>query len=161
MGTGGGLVVIDFSDQGNSAYFRRDGWSGQESDRVWAIGPSSVVSVPLQASGRAVMLEVELAPGEISRFITGQLVRIRVNGTAIGGARIGSRTMLRCEIDPALAGQQGELRIEFEFPGFYRADLIGASGDDRPMSCWFSFARIYTRDMYKPCLLYTSDAADE
>jgi hypothetical protein len=62
MGTGGGLVVIDFSEQGNSAYFRRDGWSGQESDRVWGIGPRSVLVVPIQSSGRSIVMEAEIAP---------------------------------------------------------------------------------------------------
>jgi hypothetical protein len=149
MGTGGGLFVIDFSEQGNSAHFRRDGWSGQEPDRVWGIGPRSVLLVPIQSSGRPIVLEAELAPAEPSPAITGQLVRIGVNGTAVGAVRIGSRTMIRHEIDPALL-RGGMLEIEFGFPGFSRAGSFGISKDDRALSCWFSFVRIYTKDMYKP-----------
>ncbi len=150
MGTGGGLVVIDFSDQGNSAHFRRDGWSGQEPDRVWGIGSRSVLVVPIQSSGRPVMLEAEIAPAAPVPIVTGQIVRLQVNGVAIGSVRIDQRTMIRCEIDPAIAGHAGNLEIEFGFPGFYRLDHLGLSGDDRPLSCWFSFVRVYTTDMYKP-----------
>ena len=150
MGTGGGLVVIDFTKQGNSAHFLRDGWSGQEPDRVWAVGPRSRLVVPIPTSGRAIILEAELAPTDPSPIAAGQIVRVRVNGSAIGGIRLNSRTMIRCEIDPAIAGHEGRLDIEFEFPGFYRPNSLGVAGDDRPLSCWFSFARLYTTDMYKP-----------
>lgn len=150
MGTGGSLVVIDFSERGNSGRFRRDGWSGQETDRVWGVGPRSVLMVPIQSSGRPIVIEAELAPALPSPVVTGQLVRIGINGIAIGGARIGSRTMIRCEIDPPIPGPDGTLEIEFGFPGFCRPDLLGVSTDDRPLSCWFSFVRVYTKDMYKP-----------
>jgi hypothetical protein len=149
MGTGGGLFIIDFSEQGNSAHFRRDGWSGQEPDRVWGVGPRSVLVVPIQSSGRPIVLEAELAPAAPSPAITGQLVRVDANGIALGAVRIGSRTMIRHEIDPALS-RDGMLEIEFGFPGFSRAGSFGVSKDDRPLSCWFSFVRIYTKDMYKP-----------
>jgi hypothetical protein len=57
--------------------------------------------------------------------------------------------MVRCEIDPGL-GDSGKLEIEFGFPGFCRPNSLGTSEDDRPLSCWFSFVRLYTTDMYKP-----------
>jgi hypothetical protein len=150
MGTGGGLVVIDFSENGNSAYFRQEGWSGQEPDRVWGIGPRSVLAVPIQSSGRPIVLEVELAPCESLPNIMGQIVRVGVNGTALGHVRIDGRSMIRTEIDPKLARQDGVLKIDFAFPGFHRPALSCDSTDDRPLSCWFSFVRIYTMDMFKP-----------
>jgi hypothetical protein len=150
MGTGGGLVVIDFSENGNSAYFRQEGWSGQEPDRVWGIGPRSVLAVPIQSSGRPIVLEVELAPGQSLPNIMGQIVRVGVNGTALGHVRIDGRSMIRTEIDPELARQDGVLNIDFGFPGFHRPALSCDSSDDRPLSCWFSFVRIYTMDMFKP-----------
>jgi hypothetical protein len=150
MGTGGGLVVIDFSEQGNSAHFRGDGWSGQESDRVWAVGPRSKLRIPLQSSRRPMMLEVEIDPCRKRPMVVGQIVRITANGTAIGGVRMDRRSMIRCEIDPAITNKDGLLDLEFEFPGFYRPDVLDRSGDDRPLSGSFSFVRLYTIDMFKP-----------
>jgi hypothetical protein len=150
MGTGGGLVVIDFTENGNSKFFRREGWSGQEPDRVWAIGPRTVLVVPIQASCRPVVLEVELAPGLAVPRIEGQIVRVTVNGKTLGHVRVTARCMIRIEVDPDLTGQDGGLSIEFGFPGFWRPAEVFESEDGRPLSCWFSFIRIYTMDMFKP-----------
>jgi hypothetical protein len=150
MGTGGGLIVIDFSEQGNSAHFRGEGWSGQEPDRVWGIGPRSVLRVPLQSSGRPIMLEAELGPCHAPPEIAGQLVHILVNGTTVGRARLETLSLLRCEIEPAAAGSDGMLELEFECPGFYVPAGLGESNDQRPLSCWFTFVRLYTVDMFSP-----------
>ncbi len=96
------------------------------------------------------MLEAELAPGQPSPNITGQIVRVAVNGTNLGSVRIDGRSMVRTEIDPVLICQNGVLKIEFGFPGFHRPDLACDSSDERPLSCWFSFVRVYTLDMFKP-----------
>jgi hypothetical protein len=150
MGTGGSLVVIDFSEQGNSASFRRAGWSGQEPDRVWGTGPRSVIRVPIQPAGRPMVLEAEVGPGHHPPVHRGQIVRVRINGTAIGSTHLDTRALIRCDIDPALAGQDGILEIEFEFPGFYRPDWLRTAPDDRPLSGWFSFVRVYTTDIFHP-----------
>ena len=150
MGTGGGLVVIDFTARGNSAYFRETGWSGQEPDRVWAIGPRAVLRVPLQTSVVSSVLEVELGPCHAPPLVSGQIVRIRVNDRAIGWARLDTQVMIRCEIDVSLARADGVQVIEFDFPGFYRPEILGRSKDGRPLSAWFYFARLYTTDMFRP-----------
>ena len=160
MGTGGGLIIIDFSEQGNSASFRREGWSGQEADRVWSVGPRSRLRVPLQSSGRPMMLEAEMGPGQASPTPTGQIVRVRVNGELIGGTRLNVRSMIRCEIAPALCREDGILDVDFEFPGFYRPDMMRISKDDRPLAAWFSFVRVYTTDMFSPGPHFPSSRPD-
>jgi hypothetical protein len=150
MGTGGGLVVIDFSEKGNSAYFRREGWSGQEPDRVWAVGPRSLLRIPIQSSGRAIILDAEIDPRREPPMVMGQLVRVGINGTDVGSVRINRPSMIRYKIDPEIAGREGVLDLEFAFPGFFRPDLLGASGDSRPVSGSFSFIRLFTTDMFTP-----------
>jgi hypothetical protein len=150
MGTGGGLVVIDFTKQGNATNFTREGWSVQEPDRIWGVGPRSVLRIPLQASRRTMMLEAEIGPLRAPPAITAQLLRVRVNGTMIGTARLSERSMMRCEIDPALARRDGTQEIQFEFPGFCKLDWFQTIPDGRPLSGWFSFIRLYTTDMFKP-----------
>ena len=49
---GGSLINIDFSENGNSALFRRDGWSGQEHSVVWAVGPHSSLGLTIAGFGQ-------------------------------------------------------------------------------------------------------------
>jgi hypothetical protein len=160
MGTGGGLIVIDFTDQGNSAHFRHGGWSDQELDRVWAIGPRSVLRIPIQPSGRSLLLEAEIGPAKAPPSISGQIVRIHVNGTAIGSVRLDTRSMIRCAIDPELVGEAGIVELEFEFPGFFRPDSLQILNDNRPLSGWFSFVRLYTMDLFRPGPHFPTSAPD-
>lgn len=150
MGTGGGLIVIDFSEQGNSAHFRHDGWSVQEPDRVWGVGQRSVLRIPIQTSGRPVVLEAEIAPHNGPLTITGQIVRVLINGIALGVVRLNCRSMIRCEIAPPLHSLDGIQQIEFGCPGFYRPDLTPMSRDHRPLSVAFFRVRLYTTDLFKP-----------
>jgi hypothetical protein len=150
MGTGGGLLIIDFSRLGNSAHFRGEGWSGQEDDRVWAVGPCAILRVPMQTSGRSLIVEAEMGPGRMLPEIGGQLVRVVVNGTALGWVRLDARSMIRCEIGAALTREDGILDVAFDFPGYFRPAALRPGEDKRPLAAWFSFVRLYTTDMFKP-----------
>jgi hypothetical protein len=150
MGTGGSLVVIDFSELGNSAHFRRVGWSEQEPDRVWGVGPRSALRIPIQAAGRPMVLEAEIEPHNAPLTITGQIVRVLINGIALGIVRLNCRSMIRCEIAPPLHGPDGIQQIEFGCPGFYRPEFGPISQDHRPLSVSFFRARLYTTDLFKP-----------
>jgi hypothetical protein len=96
------------------------------------------------------MLEAELGPCHAPPEIAGQIVQVRVNGAVVGSSRLQTLSVLRCGIDPALARPDGLLEIEFECPGFYVPAGLGGSGDRRPLSCWFTFVRVYTTDMFRP-----------
>ncbi len=115
-----------------------------------ALVRAALLRVPLQSSGRPMMLEAELGPCQAPPEITCQLVHVRVNGTAVGGARLQALSLLRCEIEPTLARPGGILEIEFECPGFYVPAGLDDSADQRPLSCWFTFVRVYTTDMFSP-----------
>ena len=149
MPNGGCLVVIDFSKEGNSEYFRRDGWSDQEPGWVWGIGARSQLRIPIEAAGSPLVLEAEIAPAVFQDLITRQIVRVQINGIALGGVRLDGRSMIRCEIDPALLRADGILEIEFGFPGFFRPGFARLSPDDRPLSCSFYVVRVYTIDLIR------------
>ena len=117
---------------------------------MWGIGPRCVLRIPLQTSGVACILEVELGPCHAPPEISGQIVRINMNGVAIGWTRLDALAMIRCEIAPSVTDGDGLQDIEFEFPGFYQPEMLGRSTDSRPLSAWFSFARLYTTDMFRP-----------
>jgi len=146
---GGSLIVIDFSQNGNSARFRGKGWSGQEPTMVWGLGPSSTLRVPMETAGKPVVLEAEIDPCRHPPALSGQIVRVLVNGTELGAARLSVRSMIRCEIDPELIVDNAPLDIEFQFPGFVRPKALRHSGDGRALSGAFSFVRLYTKGLFE------------
>ncbi len=144
---GGSLVHIDFTVHGNSSRFRREGWSGQEPLFVWAVGFRSSLALTIPSFGRPLVLEFEVEPNRRLPTVTGQIVRVTVNGADLGSAVIRSRAMVRCELDPAIIGDGDSLAIAFECPGFYRPGWLRPGADDRPLSLAFTFVRVYTKDM--------------
>jgi hypothetical protein len=147
---GGGLLNVDFSENGNSALFLRDGWSGQERSMVWAIGPRSSLALTIPAFGRPLVLEFEVIPCRYQPVPAGQIIRISVNGVLLGTARVMRLSMVRCEISPDLINETGSLTIDFDFPVFYRPSWLRYAGDSRPLSAAFRFLRIYTKDIMRP-----------
>ena len=150
MGTGGSFVAIDFCDSGNSAYFRRDGWSQQEPRTVWACGPRASLRVALQAAGRAAVMEAEIDPFRAPPWVSGQIVRIRVNDTDACEAHVTERTMIRCHLDPEMLRPDGMIDIEFLFPSFTVPAFMRFGEDTRPLAAAFAFVRFYTLDMFRP-----------
>ena len=147
---GGVLTIVDFGEHGNSAIYRREGWSGQEPRAIWGLGPRSVLRLTIQPTGRPVVLDAEIDPCRQLPNLRGQIVRVRVNGTAIGAARLDQRSMIRAWIPPSAQREDGVLEIEFGFPGFLRPKSMRYSGDIRPLSGLFSFVRAYTQDLLPP-----------
>ena len=154
----GGFVLIDFAEGGNSAYFREEGWSGQERELIWGTGPRSRLRIPFQAAGQAVVLEADICPCRMHPEIAGQIVRIRVNGTPVGDTRLDERTLVQCEIDPAIAGTGGILEVDFEFPGFFRPGAFRQPRDQRPLSGAFFLVRAFTKDMSLPAFWRGAEA---
>ena len=156
--TRGGFVLIDFGEGGNSAYFREEGWSGQEREMIWGAGPRSRLRIPFQAAGQAVVLEADINPCRAHPEIAGQIMRIRVNGIPVGDTRLDERTLVQCEIDPAIAGTGGILEVDFEFPGFFRPSGFRQSLDRRPLSGAFFLVRVHTKDMSLPAFWRGAEA---
>lgn len=115
---------------------------------MWGIGPRSVLRVPLQSSSSPFILEAELGPCHSPPKIIGQIVRLRVNGVAVGSIRLETLSLLRCTIGPVVAHPDGMLEIEFESPGFYAPAGLVRCADRRSLSCWFSSVCVYTTDMF-------------
>jgi hypothetical protein len=148
-GASGSLAVIDFSQNGNSASFRKDGWSAQEPDMVWGVGPRSSLRLTVHPYDQPLILEAEIDPCRNPPTIVGQFLRVAANRVAIGSARLLKRSVIRCEIQPEIAGEDGVLDIEFFFPGFLRPSRLRCSQDTRPLSGSFSFVGVYTKTIYE------------
>ena len=136
---GGGVLVVDFHETGNSASYRTFGWSGQEDDHVWSIDASSGLCLPAMAEPTPLCLDIDFAATTIDSIITTSVVRVFVNGHAVGTAAITARSRLRCTIPEAYLPQGEPIMVRFEHPNYVRIDMTDLGSEDRLLAmCFYS-----------------------
>lgn len=140
---GGGLFVVDFHREGNSAAFRTHGWSEQEQGHVWSLQGSCGLTLPAVHAVTPLVLELDFGIPTGRPFVRASVVRVFANGHFIGSGRATGWTRLRCRIatEYIVAGEPIDLRIEH--PCFLRMDYLGLSGEDRVLGLCFYAASLY------------------
>src|SRR5882757_3061420 len=84
---GGGVFVVDFHRDGNSAAYRTFGWSGQEATHVWSVLGSSGLRLPPPAENSSLVVDLDFNICSGRQLPTAAVVRVFANGHAIGAAR--------------------------------------------------------------------------
>lgn len=135
------VYAVDFSQEGGSRPLLREGFSGQEPDYVWAVGPRSRMILPAGARCAGVLI-IDLAPCKVEGLVTAQYLAVRVNGKDLGWQRIAGRTHLRCRIPDGVIKPGRPIELVFDHPYFVRLDLLGIGTDDRPLALRFIALRL-------------------
>jgi hypothetical protein len=130
-------LAVDFSQAGASRPLLREGFSAQEPEFVWSIGPRSRILLPDAASSAAAVLLLTLAPCLVEGLVTAQYIKIQVNGQDVGWQRMTGPTRLRCRIPAGVIQAGRPIELVFEHPGFLRLDRLGKGADDRPLALRF------------------------
>jgi hypothetical protein len=152
------VLLVDFGAAGNSALVRAAGWSGQEADSVWTMGPLSTLALPRVPMRETFLLDLDINPCRIEQCgVLGQVLAVGIDGHALGQARITGPCRLRCRIpaglivpdDAGAPGGAGQARVTlaFEHPCYVRPDLLGANKDSRPLAIRFFRLRLYPESM--------------
>jgi hypothetical protein len=134
---------VDFGADGGSAAVRGAGWSAQEPDSAWSVGPCSVLTMPAWPDDRAATLELDVTPCLAPPLVTAQYLCVRLNGVALGWQRIEGPARLRCPIRAGMIEPGVPVVLSFEHPGFLRLDRLGAGADDRPLALRFFALRLH------------------
>jgi hypothetical protein len=137
-------ILVDFAASGNSAAVRTYGWSNPEPTLVWTIGSESGVHLPAAEVPEPLILEVEVNPCLAPPIVTGQILRVRVNGQYVGGGRLSGKSRVRCHVKAGLLQAGQAIDVTFEHPGFVRNDFLSGSKDDRPLAISFFALRLYS-----------------
>ena len=137
------ILTVDFSQSTNSQKSLGAGWGRQEADHLCTLGRQSVLWVDAPPRHRALMLEIDAKPAADVPVISGQLLRVYVNGCLAGFAVVKQRSVLRCRIEPHMVQPGSPIEITFEHPCFVRLDLLGVPGDARPLALAFFFVRLF------------------
>jgi hypothetical protein len=147
---GGVPVNVDFHRAGNSADCRLDGWSTQETDRVWSIGATSGLRMARPSGPGPLILDLEVAPTVHTSVLRGQLLRVRLAGRLLGSVLLMRRAVVRARIDPEVLGDAEFLDLRFEHPGWVRPAHLGFSVDERPLGVSFIRIRSYPESLLEP-----------
>ncbi len=141
--TDGTVLFVDFAASGSSAAVRKTGWSGQERDSVCSIGPRSTLALPGLPNPQGLILELDVDGCAAPPEIRGQVLSVVVNGRAVGWHRLAGPSRVKCRIPPNLLMPDEPIHVAFEHPCHFRLDIIGVSGDDRPLAIRFFALRVY------------------
>jgi hypothetical protein len=131
---------VDFSEAGGSRPFLREGFSGQERDFIWTIGPHSRLVLP---EAHATNLVLNLSPCLAEGFVTAQHIEVQLNGTNLGWQRITRATHLRCLIPPGVLKPGRGIELVLKHPGFLRLDRLAMGAEDRPLALCLSALHLH------------------
>jgi hypothetical protein len=152
---GGSILIIDFHRDGNSAAYRTDGWRGQEQSYVWSLGASSFMRLPPPAEATPLVLDIDVSIARLAGTLSASVLRVFVNGAAVGSACLQGRTRLRCAVPASLIRANEPIELRFDHPCFVRIDFLQDSRDNRPLGLCF-----YGVSLYPPWLAATARPTD-
>ncbi len=114
-------LVIDFSDQGNSAQYRLDGWHGQEPEQIWTNGTSSTMSIAFDKPGQRYKLEILAWPFVAPPKLPDQTLMISVGDVQLTKMYVRpGLNFLECEISPEHT-ETPQTTLHFGLPDAVRA----------------------------------------
>ncbi len=135
-------LLIDFSQEGNSRKYVREGWYNPEAGHTWTKGKSSVVEVPLLEPNGFYSLECLLWPFVVPGAINDQQFAISVGGSLIQRAsvRIG-HNLVECEVPSDIAAS-ASLVVRFDHPDAARPYDYTQSQDKRELALAFKSLKL-------------------
>jgi hypothetical protein len=137
------VLMVKFSAGGDSAKFRGEGWSWQESMHVWMVGQESRLTLPIALRGQEHTLEIELIPYISPPQVTAQRYQIRIGDRVLAQGEIRKPQAVMATIPGELALAPG-IEIIIHHPDAAAPSATGRSNDSRELSFRVSELRLRT-----------------
>ncbi len=134
--------AIDFAAAGNSAAHRVSGWSEQEDERVWAIGPSSVLLLPPLDPATDWSLEIHASPLTHPPSLPAQRLTLRMGEAVLLEESLTKRACLRALLPKELFAPGQPLSLVLDHPDYATPSEIGMNTDMRPLAVSFRLIRV-------------------
>jgi hypothetical protein len=149
-------LIIDFSQQGNSGLYVRDGWHPAERDHTWSRGTESLIEVPVGQPGGAYRMQLLVWPFVVNEKIPSQTLAVFVGDCLLTRAFIQrGNNLVEFEILPDLI-RSDRLLLRFEHPDAARPCDHVPSKDNRMLALAFktvTLRRTVTRPVCGGCRL--------
>ena len=137
-----GAFAIDFTAAGNSAAHRVSGWSGQEGERVWSVGESSVLALPPLDPATDWNLEIHASPLIHPPALLAQRLTVRLDAAVLLEESLTDTAILRILLPKELLAARRPLRLVIEHPDYATPREIGMNMDARPLAVSFRLIRV-------------------
>ena len=121
---------IDFSQSGNSAEFRGQGWSGQERIHIWTIGNRSELIFEKIPHRGGLAVRLEAWPFMAMPAPRAQPVTVHANGQKVAHFELTKRDLFEFVIPETAIQGQNRLLLEFRHPNAARPSDSDPNNDD-------------------------------
>ena len=132
-----GELAIEFSAGGNSADYRRGGWSNAELRHTWTIGTDSALELPRPGAPGTYTLSVKLAPYLWKEKLQAQRLVVTVNGSEVGSYVVRKATVLECQLPWALIADKDIIAVVFHHPDAAKPNEVSGVPDQRIIALAF------------------------
>lgn len=130
-------LLIDFSDQGNSAQYRLSGWSGQEPEHIWTDGTTSTIAISFDKPGMPYKLEILAWPFVVPEKLPEQTLIVGIGDTQLTKLYVrGGLGLIECDI-PSELTETGQNVLRFDVPDATRPRDVLPEGGDRVIALAF------------------------
>ena len=128
------ILTLAFGHGGNAVHHLGGGWSAEEPDGRWMVGPASEIWLENPGPGGDLLLEVEVGLMHGPAGEPRQRLAVGVRDKAIAQIRPGRGGTLAFHVPAALFAAPGPVRLLFVHPDFRRPIDLGEANDDRQLS---------------------------
>jgi hypothetical protein len=124
-------LEIDFSKDGNSKQYLREGWSGQEPEHIWTEGKRSSIAIAFAAPGKAYSIELLAWPFTVPNQIRSQDLVVSLLDIVLGRFTLGPRQhLVECGV-PSDLTVHGVQTLWFDLPNAARPCDVGVNRETR------------------------------
>jgi hypothetical protein len=135
-------LLIDFSRDGNSKLYVRDGWYAPEREHTWTRGTSSTLELPLIEPGARYALEMLMWPFVVPDKIPDQFLAILVNDNIIAKTVVKPGfNLIECNVPPDCA-TQSRVTLRFDHPDAAKPCDQPGFKDDRVLALAFKTLKV-------------------
>jgi len=127
-------LVLDFGQGGNSSAYRRDGWSHQEQQFVWATGGMSSLAWPELPPCQRLMLHFDVVPFIAPPHRSVQRLTVKIGDATVAHVELGGQSAFWVQLPESATPPTG---IILEHPDWAVPGEIGVNSDGRALSIAF------------------------
>ena len=136
-GAAEGGLVIDFGRTGNSAAYRRAGWSDPELRHTWTIGRESTLEFPRPVLPGDYRLVLEVGPFLWRDRLPAQHLTVCVNGREVGDFAISRVEAVECPVPWPLIARSEWVLVTLSHPDAARPIDVNGVRDEREIALAF------------------------